>query len=267
VHDVHRGLARLASLDALWRVVAAATREACRSCGVDRAMLCHLRDGRLRFAGASYERDPQIAADFVRLACAAHPRLEACGPEHESAARQVPLLVREPQEADGVFRLLVRTSHTRGYIVAPIVQNDVTIGLLHADRFGGVRELDAFDVELVSLFATGLGWVMQRIVAGGEVQPAALEAAAEVGATAASMLIPPSGSAGEPGLLALTVREREVLGLMADGASNARIAQSLVISEATVKSHVGHILRKLAAKNRTEAVSRYHGFLAGAGAA
>jgi DNA-binding CsgD family transcriptional regulator len=267
VHDVHRGLARLASLDALWRVVAAATREACRSCGVDRAMLCHLRDGRLRFAGASYELDPQIAADFVHLARAARPRLEACGPEHESATRQLPLLVRDPQEAEGVFRLLVHTSRTRGYVVAPIVQNDVTIGLLHADRFGGVQELDGFDLELVSLFATGLGWVMQRIAAGGEVQPAALEAAAEVGATAASLVVPSNGSAGEPGLLALTIREREVLGLMADGASNARIAESLVISEATVKSHVGHILRKLAAKNRTEAVSRYHGFLAGAGAA
>jgi DNA-binding CsgD family transcriptional regulator len=179
----------------------------------------------------------------------------------------VPLLVRDPQEAEGVFRLLVHTSRTRGYIVAPIVQNDLTIGLLHADRFGGVEELDAFDLELVSLFATGLGWVMQRIAAGGEVLPAALQAAAEVGATAASLVVPPNGSAGEPGLLALTIREREVLGLMADGASNARIAESLVISEATVKSHVGHILRKLAAKNRTEAVSRYHGFLAAPGPA
>jgi DNA-binding NarL/FixJ family response regulator len=55
----------------------------------------------------------------------------------------------------------------------------------------------------------------------------------------------------------LTRRELEVLGLMADGATNARIADQLVISEGTVKSHVKHVLRKLRAANRAEAVSRY----------
>jgi DNA-binding NarL/FixJ family response regulator len=42
---------------------------------------------------------------------------------------------------------------------------------------------------------------------------------------------------------------------MSDGASNASIGEALVISQATVKSHVRHILRKLGAANRTEAVS------------
>ncbi len=44
---------------------------------------------------------------------------------------------------------------------------------------------------------------------------------------------------------------------MAEGDSNARIANRLFISEATVKAHVRHILRKLGAANRAEAVSRY----------
>jgi DNA-binding CsgD family transcriptional regulator len=55
----------------------------------------------------------------------------------------------------------------------------------------------------------------------------------------------------------LTRREIEVLGHMAEGHSNARIARQLFISEATVKAHVKHILRKLGASNRAEAVSRY----------
>ena len=42
---------------------------------------------------------------------------------------------------------------------------------------------------------------------------------------------------------------------MAEGRSNSRIAEQLVISEGTVKQHVKHILRKLGAGNRVEAVS------------
>jgi DNA-binding NarL/FixJ family response regulator len=44
---------------------------------------------------------------------------------------------------------------------------------------------------------------------------------------------------------------------MAEGDTNARIARRLVISEGTVKTHVKHILRKLGASNRAEAVSRW----------
>lgn len=53
---------------------------------------------------------------------------------------------------------------------------------------------------------------------------------------------------------ALTDREREVLGMLAEGLSNKRIAQRLRISEHTVKAHVGSILGKLGAATRAEAV-------------
>jgi DNA-binding NarL/FixJ family response regulator len=57
--------------------------------------------------------------------------------------------------------------------------------------------------------------------------------------------------------LALTRRELDVLRLMSGGRTNAQIARRLVIAEGTVKSHVKHILRKLDAANRAEAVSRW----------
>ena len=76
---------------------------------------------------------------------------------------------------------------------------------------------------------------------------------------------------GQPGLpeLAsqgrdeLSVREREVLELLAHGLRNREIAEQLVLSEATVKTHVRHVLEKLRLRNRAEAAA----FAAGHGRA
>ncbi|MGD9694276.1 MAG: response regulator [Thermoleophilia bacterium] len=52
----------------------------------------------------------------------------------------------------------------------------------------------------------------------------------------------------------LTAREREVLVQMATGATNAEIARTLVVSEATVKSHVGNVFMKLGCRDRAAAI-------------
>ena len=58
------------------------------------------------------------------------------------------------------------------------------------------------------------------------------------------------------GLGELTAREQEVLGLLALGMTNARIAETLVISEKTAGHHVSRVLKKLGVGNRTEAAAQ-----------
>jgi DNA-binding NarL/FixJ family response regulator len=95
---------------------------------------------------------------------------------------------------------------------------------------------------------------IRRLAARGE---AALDPSVQhhvVAALAGSDAGGPS-AAGEPGLPdELTPREAEVLGLIAEGLTNAEIAEQLVVSAATVKTHVNHIFAKAGVRDRAQAV-------------
>ena len=91
-----------------------------------------------------------------------------------------------------------------------------------------------------------------RIVASGQalLAPAVTRAVIEEFARQPSARVP----APPPGFAELTPREQEVLGLLARGQSNPEICEQLVISEATAKTHVAHLLAKLGLRYRVQAV-------------
>jgi DNA-binding NarL/FixJ family response regulator len=91
-----------------------------------------------------------------------------------------------------------------------------------------------------------------EIVAGGDalLAPSATRRLVEDFARRRAAAPPPAGDA----LKVLTPRERYVMELMARGLSNGEIAAELVVGQATVKTHVGHVLTKLGLRDRVQAV-------------
>jgi DNA-binding NarL/FixJ family response regulator len=90
-----------------------------------------------------------------------------------------------------------------------------------------------------------------RVVAGGG---AWLDPAVTGRVLAIYRSAPPPRTRRDPGLDALTSREREVLALIGQGKTNAEIAAELFVSDGTVKTHINHLFTKLQLRDRTAAV-------------
>lgn len=124
----------------------------------------------------------------------------------------------------------------------------------------------ADDESIVGALRAGaIGYLTKD--AGREHIARALEAAAsgqavldaEVQARLVEVVSLPSSAAdGTPLPDGLTVREAEVLRLIAAGLSNSEIAEQLFVSEATIKTHVNHIFTKTGSRDRSQAVAYAH---------
>ena len=99
--------------------------------------------------------------------------------------------------------------------------------------------------------------VQARLLAAAGAAAAGSPAGATAGATAAGAPDAHPAGGGPPQVPLpddLTPREAEVLVLIARGLSNGEIATELVVSEATVKTHINHVFAKIGARNRAQAV-------------
>jgi DNA-binding NarL/FixJ family response regulator len=140
----------------------------------------------------------------------------------------------------------VRDHHPDTYVLVFTVSRDPTdvVDALAAGASGYVVKQDTRDPDL-------LCDVIRMAAGGGAVLP---------GPGAAALIRdiarrdPPDPAAG----YGLTRREREVLAIVAGGASNRDVARQLTITEQSVKNHVRNILAKLRARNRTEAAAIAH---------
>ena len=293
---MHAALARLRRVRTVAQMMERAPAELCR-CGFDRAFISRVQDS-LWFAEACHvEGDPEWAEEIVRAGRTQPQRLDHPDLllEAEMVRRRGPLLVTDVKSDRRVHGPIADVSRSRSYVAAPIMPEDRIIGFLHADCYMLRRHVDADDRAVLSMFAEGFGYALQRTVlverlyglrnqvqtmtrSMGAVMDDLCGADTELRCSAqddaSDAPVQPTGVAFvQPTSrleTLLTRREIEVLRLMAMGKSNGQIAESLVISSGTVKSHVARILRKTRASNRAEAVFRFTrlaGPAAGAGRA
>lgn len=258
-----------------------------RRIGFRRALFSKIEQGTWMARTAFAVDDPEFGEEIVAIG-RANPR-QLNGPliESEMVRRCTPVVVSDPQSNPRVHTEFIRYTGTIGYVAAPITAWGVPVAMMHADRDIDCA-VDEFDRYILGTYAEGLGLTIERAQLMERLQAVrratadylsgvhaiaddftadvlesaelGLEPPAEAGKGHASML---SYERGER----LTPREWDVLRNLASGKTNAQIAVGLFVTEGTVKSHVKHILRKLGATNRTEAVARYHRLASTAGPA
>jgi DNA-binding CsgD family transcriptional regulator len=280
--SVQEGISRLRASKTISELLQRVCQETCRACDFDRAILFRVEGSELVMEGAHFEGNPDWAREVLRIGRAQRPQLTHLLLETEMFRRRQPALVEDPQTDPRTFKPIVEAAQTRGYVAAPIIPDDRVIGFLHADAYNTKRPLDELDRDILWSFARGFGYTVERVILRERLDAQRQQVRRMISSTEAVMdemsvieveLTPGRTTSGEAPMARaaaalfvapesrienlLTKREREVLGLMASGATNAAIAERLVISHGTVKSHVKHILRKLRAANRAEAVSRY----------
>jgi DNA-binding CsgD family transcriptional regulator/GAF domain-containing protein len=280
--QVQAALGRLRNARTVAQLIELTPAEACK-CGFDRVLLSRVEDSRWYAQSCHVEGDPDLAREIVR---AAQERVEPLGAtviETEMLRRHKPILVEDAPTRRVGHRAVAALTACRSYVAAPIVVDGRVIGFLHADCDASQRHVDEHDRDVLWLFADVFADALQRTELRerldslrNQIQRMTSSLAATVdqsvdrdtelgGPCAASDDDPPSSAVVVPMRAVaearleslLTKRELEVLRLMASGETNRGIAERLVISEGTVKSHVKHILRKLRAVNRADAASRF----------
>ncbi|GAB2962281.1 helix-turn-helix transcriptional regulator [Amycolatopsis acidiphila] len=244
--------------------------------GFDRAMFSMIDQSVWTPQRAYVDGDSEWAEEIVRSGQEHPQQLVSSLPEFELLGRRNGILVADAQHNTKVYKQIVAPSLSRSYVAAALKSEGKVTGFLHCDQFFHHRDASEFDRDLLNLFAEGFSYVLERAVlldraaaVRSEVEESAkrIWAAAEgLGGrnfTRVSDSAVPGRAPGKPPVqqhpsfdaYGLTRRETEVLRLMVEGKGNGHIADQLAISAGTVKSHVKHILRKIGATNRAEAIA------------
>lgn len=176
-----------------------------------------------------------VADDDIEIVAEASHGGEAIAAAREHRPDVVLMDLRMP-EVDGVTAIseLVRTDpHIRVLVLTTYDTDDLIVGAVEAGAVGYLLK---------------------------DTDPATLRDAVRRAARGETVLSPPVaarlvGQLRRPDATSLTARELEILGLVAEGFTNADIAAQLHVGRATVKTHLAHVFDKLGVSDRTAAVA------------
>jgi DNA-binding CsgD family transcriptional regulator len=275
---VDEALSRLRRFQTSAELIDAACREASRACGLERVLLSRIVGDAWHPWMAFFGEDDEHAQAVLQGAPDAGIPLELLPQEAQVLDTRRPMTVIS---TDGSVLPLAARADSSDYVVVPLTPAGRVVGFMHADHGADGRPVDDEDRDILWMFAESFGRIYERVVLLERMarQRAHVRESFEVVETFMTGLAtseielvrhdePVPGGDPEPdqqGAAAqaidvlLTEREREVMEMMRHGYTNQVIAERLVIKEGTVKSHVKHILRKVGAANRTEAISKYAG--------
>ena len=281
VLQVQRALAHLRAIGSTEQMLAKAPEAVCTYCGFKAAILWQVEEEGVVTPVSAYSvKDPDFHEKVQRFCGKFAPlRLDAMVMENDMLRRRGPLIVHDALNDPRVIRELTRASNIRSYVAAPVMPEGRVIAFLHAST---LAVDDILDRDVLWAFAEGYGYALERtillrrlhdqgerirelVVSTESVLAEIREAGLQISTASAGLQAKESEPVRSAMFSApdsrvhqlLTRRELEIMELLAHGETNRQIADRIVVSEGTVKSHVSQILRKMHAANRAEAVSKF----------
>lgn len=261
------------------QVFLTAARATVERCGFDRAIAFAVVGEELVAQSVHFDGDEAWAQRTLQVGQSpeGRPHLSEFIVETDLARRRTTARVMNAQHDPDTPRALVEETGTTSYVAAPILCDGTVAGFIHADHFFKRVEVDETDCDVLSALTLGIGLILERQMLRRHLlrQRAELTAFARDLGGLADASVRVDRNLGMSALTAgegpatgdllrdaavketLSAREREVIQLLVGGATNASIARRLFISESTAKAHVHHILKKLGAANRAEAVAKF----------
>jgi DNA-binding CsgD family transcriptional regulator len=281
IEGLHRGLLRLRSIASPTKLLQQGAFELVDSCGFSRVVISRVAGSQLIPIAWHADRDNSDWNQRLNFWREDPPVITHAFHEGEILRRRQPVLARDALTHPLTYKPIMIALDCHAYVAAPITVAGRAVATIHADRPAG--DVDMGDRAILATFAEGLAMALERselaeririheakmrdLLTNGiglfdELVETTIDFTrpSPVGepASAAQQELRRVDRAAQTGALSLlTRREIEVLEMIASGATNVAIGEALFITEVTVKSHVQHILRKLRASNRAEAVARY----------
>jgi DNA-binding CsgD family transcriptional regulator len=260
IRSLTEGIRRMRKTESLQRLGRQARLSLCETMGFDRALLSFVE------ADGFVVEESEDGLNAPTVISRRH-----CAPEQECIRTQDTVeAVDADVPATSGYRELMGTG---SYLVAPVLEKSRVVALLHVSKCDGQRIVNG-DADVLDAFATAYSLLYEKIRNAERLQQQRIsiaqaaarlaEQADRIALEAISFDLDESGSAELPPVgtassltATLSDRERDVFERLVLGASNADIADALVITVETVKTHVKRILRKIGAVNRAEAIALY----------